>query len=265
MMTLGHVLVADDDQLSLDVTAAGLRKSGYECDTAPDGDQATALLRAKDFDLLISDLEMPGNLDLELIHRVPQIAPGLPVILVTATPTIESAIQSVRLPVAAYLLKPLQWGELLPVVHRSVSAYRAYRILVSTRERLETHLRDVQRVESMMLGAPKGILPDALHIVLKLSLRSMSATTEELLHLHEIYSAHPPSPGLRAKLDGIRPLKMVEALQETILVIEKTKSHFRSKDLAELRRKLEALVQTEAPERSCCDKSHDPDCVDSVD
>jgi len=83
------------------------------------------LLAASDFDLLITDLEMPGNHDLELVRRVSKLAAGLPVILLTAHPTMESAVQSACLPIVKYVVKPPNLDDLRVLVRKSIRRYRS--------------------------------------------------------------------------------------------------------------------------------------------
>jgi DNA-binding NtrC family response regulator len=111
-----HILIADDEETFLYSTADLLRKEGYHCDCAPDGQTAAKMLRKDDYDLLIADIRMPGNGDLELIRDLPRIAEGLPVILVTGYPSMTTALESFHLPVVAYLTKPVEWQELLASV-----------------------------------------------------------------------------------------------------------------------------------------------------
>src|SRR5262245_43162642 len=93
----GLVLIADDDAAFRMATRAYLRQNGYECEVAPDGTVAGDLLRSLEIDLLISDINMPGNRGLEFIETIPQVAAGLPVILLTGHPSPQSAARSERL------------------------------------------------------------------------------------------------------------------------------------------------------------------------
>ncbi len=77
-------------------------------------------LKSVKFELLISDINMPGNNELELIKKLPEIAEGLPVILVTGGQFPDTQIQSLKPPVTACLNKPLDFEELLMHVRSSV-------------------------------------------------------------------------------------------------------------------------------------------------
>ena len=109
---LKRLLVVDDDNTFLSSTADLLRRDGYTCDTAPDGPTARDSLARVSYDLLVADIQMPGNERLELVHRVQEVSSDLPVIIVTAYPSIQSAVESVHLPVIAYLLKPFDFSDL---------------------------------------------------------------------------------------------------------------------------------------------------------
>jgi len=123
MTDLGRILIADDEHTFLDSMADLLRREGHQCDCAPNAIVAADLLRRNDYDLLIADIKMEGNFELELIRDIPQIAGGMPVILVTGHPSLKSAIQSVQLPVVAYLVKPFEFKELLIHVQSSIKTY----------------------------------------------------------------------------------------------------------------------------------------------
>src|SRR4030042_1592190 len=119
MGDLGRILIADDEETFRNSIADLLRRGGYQCDCAPDAIVAAELLRSADYDLLIADIKMEGNFELEFIRELPQIAEGMPVILVTGYPSLRSAIESIQLPVAAYLVKPFEFEELLVQVQNS--------------------------------------------------------------------------------------------------------------------------------------------------
>src|SRR5881394_80820 len=111
--TKGRILIADDDGAFRLATQTLLRRQGFDCESVPDAAGAVELLGQSEFDLLISDIHMPGNAALELVERLPQVAETLPVILLTGHPSVQSAARSVRLRVAAYLVKPCEVEELL--------------------------------------------------------------------------------------------------------------------------------------------------------
>ncbi|HEV7224386.1 MAG TPA: sigma-54 dependent transcriptional regulator [Pirellulales bacterium] len=117
-----RLLIADDEPLFLKSTGELLRQAGYECRCVADAFAALAALKQEPFDLLIADLNMPGNLQLELLAQGRSAHPDVPLIVVTGAPTLPSAIESVRLGIADYLLKPVKFRDLLTSVRRALAA-----------------------------------------------------------------------------------------------------------------------------------------------
>ena len=110
------VLVADDDELVRGGLIASLEHAGFRCVAATNADEVCAALRRQRFDALLSDIVMPGNAHLELLERVAAIAPGLPVVLLTGSPTLETALKALRAPVAGYLVKPAEMAEVVQML-----------------------------------------------------------------------------------------------------------------------------------------------------
>jgi two-component system response regulator HydG len=119
-----RILIADDEPLFLRTTAQLLSKAGYECVVAPDATTAIEELTRRPFDLLLSDLNMPGNLKLELLHEGRTKWPTMPLIVITGAPSLPTAIESVRLGIADYLLKPVKYEDLLSSVRRTLAYAR---------------------------------------------------------------------------------------------------------------------------------------------
>lgn len=116
-----RILIADDEPLYRNTTAELLRDEGYECVCVEDANDAIGVLKEHSFDLILSDLNMPGNLKLELLSEGRTKYSHIPMIVVTGVPSIPSAIESVRLGIADYLLKPVKFEELLVAVQRALS------------------------------------------------------------------------------------------------------------------------------------------------
>jgi DNA-binding response OmpR family regulator len=239
----GNILVADDEAGCLNMTAAALRRQHYECDTASDATEAAHMLSEKEYDLLISDLEMPGNEDLRLIRNVPQIAAGLPVILMTAYPTVETAIQSIQLPVTAYLIKPFSHEQLFTETRRAVESSQAYRAIRINHQRIAEWNRALDQLETSLKHSRQ---PEATpwQTLLELTLRNITDAATDLRVFAEFTARHPGPEAQGEPLDAARPLQLLNALRETITVLEKTRSAFKSKDLGELRHKLETLLKS---------------------
>lgn len=241
----GRVLIADDEEFFILATSDLLRSEGFECDGVQDAEHALSLLEIHQYDVLISDIRMPGNPNLELIQRLPEVAQGLPVILVTGYPSMHSAIQSVRLPVVAYLVKPVDAQELLAHVRAHAANAQAYRIIRGAQSRLKDCYEDLGKIETVMRHPVDHDSAAPIDAFLTLTLRNVVDSLGELHRLVEsVIHAHG-DPTTETFPNYPHRNHLLAALEETIMVLEKTKSAFKSKDLGELRRKLEGLVKAD--------------------
>jgi EAL domain-containing protein (putative c-di-GMP-specific phosphodiesterase class I)/CheY-like chemotaxis protein len=113
------LVVEDDDNLARSLVRA-LERAGHEVAHAPDGKQASELLTRAAFDLVLSDIMLPGLSGVDLLRRVRAADLDVPVILMTGNPSVETAAQAVELGALKYLLKPVSLDVLLPTVERAV-------------------------------------------------------------------------------------------------------------------------------------------------
>jgi len=115
-----RILVVDDEQAVRDLLAKTLTMADYDVDSAPDGASAIDRLRAVEYDLLITDLKMPGMDGLSVIREARRSAPDLPVIIITGYSTEASAIEAINLGVAGYLTKPFRLPRILAATARAL-------------------------------------------------------------------------------------------------------------------------------------------------
>ena len=133
MTAPARLLLADDEETFRNSVAVLLRREGYACDVASTVDDAIEKLNANAYDLLITDLRMPGNMDLELLKAASAGNGALPVIVVTAFPSVPTAIEAVRCAVVDYLVKPFDFDQLVRAVRQALKARSAARMLESLR------------------------------------------------------------------------------------------------------------------------------------
>jgi DNA-binding response OmpR family regulator len=237
-MTRGRILIADDEPTFLESTADLLRREGYEVMTASDGQRALELVVDEQFDLLITDLEMPGNSDLALVRRVAQVRGGLPVIILTGFPSVRSAVASIELPVAAYLTKPVVFADLVVRVNAAVTRFRSFRAMQDAELRLnDMRLRYDQLATQRGPGAPTA------DTFLSLALRNVMGSLTDLEQLGRALAGSPVDAHACQIMNCPRGSQLTSAIQHTVEVLEETKHAFKSKQLAELRQRLELLLQ----------------------
>ena len=104
----GHILIIDDEASLRQTMARILQRSGYEVTTASNGKEGLALVSEHPFDLLYLDIRMPDINGLELLKTIHTKFPDLPIILFTAQPDLNSAVEALRRGATDYLLKPLK-------------------------------------------------------------------------------------------------------------------------------------------------------------
>jgi nitrogen regulation protein NR(I) len=117
-----RICLIDDDASAREALGRVLIGEGYEVIGYSDGESGLAAALEEDFDCVLTDLRMPGVTGIELIDTLSKELPNLPVVLMTAHGTTETAIESTRRGAFDYLLKPFEMEELLSVVTRAARA-----------------------------------------------------------------------------------------------------------------------------------------------
>ncbi|MEW5762452.1 MAG: response regulator [Bacillota bacterium] len=117
-MGRGMLLIVDDQPAIRQLIREALAGEGYEVKTAASGCEAIAFVAARRPDLIITDLKMPGMNGLEMLAEIQRIAPGIPVILITAYGELSSTQEAERVGVRRLLIKPFDINDLRAVVRR---------------------------------------------------------------------------------------------------------------------------------------------------
>lgn len=241
--SLGKILIADDEQTFLRATAQLLRNKGFECDCAGDGQQTLDKLSKKNYDLLIADIKMPGNTNLELVRNLSQSAPQLSIIIVTAYPSQQTAIDTIHLPVIAYLVKPVDLADLLLKTRAGVKISRLYKTVAATRESLQQWISELETTECALRNNKCNIF--------ETTLKGFLDTTT--LKIDEVFNAISQITDL---LDDLRPQtqicqvmqcptlsELAKGLQESIMSLKESKELYKSKQLGNIRVKLEKILK----------------------
>jgi len=155
------ILVVDDDPIARDVIFSILSKEGYYVIAAKDGFEAIDFLRNEKFDILITDLVMPGIDGIELIKSSLKINSDLATVIITAYSTLDSALKAIDLGAYDYITKPFKIEEILFLVARCKKMHKLYRenrILKKLVNHIFNHnLLNVERVEQSLLDEIKDL------------------------------------------------------------------------------------------------------------
>ncbi len=118
-MTGSTILIVDDERTLARAIKAFLTESGYVAEVAGDAEQALRLLETMRPDVVFSDVRLPGMNGIDLLRRIREFDPALPVIIMTAHGTIEGAVEAVKLGAFDYLKKPVDLEELRLLADRA--------------------------------------------------------------------------------------------------------------------------------------------------
>jgi EAL domain-containing protein (putative c-di-GMP-specific phosphodiesterase class I) len=135
----GRVLVIDDEPLMQKLMARLLRSRGYEVFVAGGDNETAAVIARGGYDLVITDLHMPQLNGVSVLRLVRDKDPDLPVILVTAAPTTETAISAVKLRATAYLTKPIDANKLADEVQQALALAELSRVRREAHAILSAH------------------------------------------------------------------------------------------------------------------------------
>jgi len=139
--TNGRILIVDDESNARNALAEILREEGYACETAADGFKGLGRFGEFEPDLVLTDLKMPGMDGVELLTKVRERSPGLPVVVMTAFGAVDTAVLAMRNGAIDYLTKPINTDELLIVIERALAENRLRRETQDLRKRLDERYR----------------------------------------------------------------------------------------------------------------------------
>jgi DNA-binding NtrC family response regulator len=145
------ILVVDDQEAHCELMRSALAAAGYAVLTAADGEQALERLHDHGIGLILTDQQMPGMSGLELLRRVHESRPQLPVVMVTAHGTVGTAVDAMRAGAVDFIQKPFTPEELLLVVNRVLERQELVEEVRSLRERTG----DPYRFENILSKSPR--------------------------------------------------------------------------------------------------------------
>src|SRR5512143_1185500 len=144
-MGTGTLLVVDDDHNLLELIRMRLESSGFTAVTATDENEARASLASQVFDLAIFDLQLVKQDGISLMAEAQHMQPDLPLIILTAHGSIESAVEAMRRGAYTYLTKPFDARQLVLSIERALENRR----LTSEVERLKELVRERYEFEGI--------------------------------------------------------------------------------------------------------------------
>jgi len=146
----GRVLVVDDEQSMCEALAAGLAPRGFSVRWETSAEAGLALLETAEVDVVLSDLNMRGMDGLALCERIVANRPDLPVVVITAFGSLETAIAAIRAGAYDFITKPVKMDALAVALARAVQ----HRSLGEEVKRLRRLVGETQRFEELIGDSP---------------------------------------------------------------------------------------------------------------
>ncbi len=160
------ILIVEDEENIREILARSLREKKYQVETAPDGETAASALAIREFDLVISDLKLPGRSGLALLDWIKENTHDTAVIIMTAFGSIENAVEAIKLGADDYVVKPFHLDEIEVKIDR----------LIQERRLLEKN-RYLQEESDARFGSLVGSSPAIREVFHKIDQVASSDTT----------------------------------------------------------------------------------------
>ncbi|HYN09254.1 MAG TPA: sigma-54 dependent transcriptional regulator [Vicinamibacterales bacterium] len=148
----GIILVIDDEEIIREALEALLVVEGYQVETAATGEQGLDALASRQVDAVLLDLMLPDRNGLDVLDEIRRLDDELPVVMITAYGTIESAIAATKLGAFHYVAKPFKNDDVLAVLRNATERRRLVRENRELRDRLRS---DSHRFDEIIGGSPK--------------------------------------------------------------------------------------------------------------
>jgi putative nucleotidyltransferase with HDIG domain len=168
-----------DDEVEITEILADLLSEDYDCLRAASAEEALSRLNESEFQLVISDITMPGMSGLDMIPHVKELSPDTVVVMISGMQTVESAIGALRLGAFDYLMKPFDLRQVEAVVKRALEHYE----LVVAKQRYENHLEELVEQRTVELDKALNSLEGAYRSTLK-ALTAALETRDSETHGH---------------------------------------------------------------------------------
>lgn len=213
--TRTRILIVDDEPEAIRGLQVWLTR--HVADTALAGDIATAeqLLEQHAVDIVLCDVHMPGNQHLAWVKKILGLANPPALFIITGQPELEITLSAANLPITGFLIKPPDYTHLAQRLQQTLTQR-------DERRKLQHELQHVVTALSTQDDPP---------------LRALHAHLQDIVRQLEDGGLHP-----RGTVTVAPELDWTSIVRNAVGVLEQTKSNFRSKEIAELRQRLESLL-----------------------
>jgi DNA-binding NtrC family response regulator len=176
------ILIVEDEPKLRRLLELQLAEDGFQCRTAPEAEMGLQLLNQEAFDLIVTDFKLPGMSGLEFLQAVKRVNANLPVVIMTAYGTVESAVEAMKAGASDYVLKPFSLAELVLVIRKELATHQLreenrslrealgrryeYKNIVARSDKMQAVLALVERVAptnaTVLIGGESGVGKDLI-------------------------------------------------------------------------------------------------------
>jgi DNA-binding NtrC family response regulator len=174
------ILIVEDEPKMRRLLELQLAEEGFNARIAPDAESALQILTKEPPDVVVTDLKLPGMNGLEFLQAVKRVNADLPVVIMTAFGTVESAVDAMKAGASDYVLKPFSLAELVLVIRKELASHQlrqenrdlrealgrryAYKNIVAKSDKMQAVLGLVERVaptnSTVLIGGESGVGKD---------------------------------------------------------------------------------------------------------
>src|SRR5579862_8568518 len=176
------ILIVEDEPKMRRLLELQLAEEGFHARIAPDAEAGLQILGKEPFEVVVTDLKLPGMSGLEFLHAVKRVNADLPVVIMTAFGTVESAVDAMKSGASDYVLKPFSLAELVMVIRKELATHQLrqenrdlrealgkryeYKNIVARSDKMQAVLSLVERVapstSTVLLGGESGVGKDLI-------------------------------------------------------------------------------------------------------
>lgn len=189
-----HILVIDDEPLLQRSMAILLTKAGFQVTTASNGDEAITALASRRYDLVFLDMRLPDISGIELLAVIHRKQPALPVVILTAHASLDTALEAVRYGARDYLIKPISPDQIIRRTHEileeTTGSHRRQELLIE----IQALLNELQEGSPLQLPKPTNLVfqnTESKHL-LRSGLLTLNLLTSQIM-LSDIPVHLPPA------------------------------------------------------------------------
>ena len=234
------LLVYDNPEVGAQL-AGLLAGETRHCDLVDGPEAARQRLKSGGYELLVCRESLEG---FALLGEIRQEQPLFPAVIVTAAPSLDGAMNAMRLKVTGYLIEPLDVGELVASVEQALERSRSNRAVQDLRQRIEAWGKALHALERSLEPGPQ---PDAMVSHETLMQHTAGNIMGALLDMAPLRPSEGSADTNWAAVmpPGLTSADYRAALLETVEVLERTKHSFRSRELGQLRKRLQKCLNGE--------------------